>query len=79
MGAALTYRQMYADDVVLRVATVTKLTRNLCLAGVIPLLAWMHLRASRGTGARHVTTNWTTLGAVVCARLRRDGNGPDDR
>ena len=32
VGAALTYRQMYADDVVLRVATVTKLTRNLFLA-----------------------------------------------
>lgn len=61
VGAALTYRQMYADDVVLRVATVTKLTRNLCLAGVIPLLTWMHLRASRGANAAQVTTKWTTL------------------
>ena len=80
VGAALTYRQMYADDVVLRVATVTKLTRNLCLAGVIPLLAWMHLRASRGTGARHVTTNWTTLvplfvlGFVGMAMVRTIGD-----
>ena len=47
VGAALTYRQMYADDVVLRVATVTKLTRNLFLAGVIPLLTWMHLRSTQ--------------------------------
>jgi uncharacterized integral membrane protein (TIGR00698 family) len=47
VGASLTYRQMYADDVVLRVATVTKLTRNLCLAAVIPLLTWMHFRQSR--------------------------------
>lgn len=46
VGAALTYRQMYADDVVLRVATVTKLTRNLFLAGVIPFLTWMHLKSS---------------------------------
>jgi uncharacterized integral membrane protein (TIGR00698 family) len=61
VGAALTYRQMYADDVVLRVATVTKLTRNLCLAGVIPLLAWMHVRATRGAGGHQVTTKWTTL------------------
>jgi uncharacterized membrane protein YadS len=38
MGAALTYKQVYGDDVVLRVATVTKLTRNLFLAVVIPLL-----------------------------------------
>lgn len=47
VGAALTYRQMYGDDVVLRVATVAKLTRNLCLALVIPCLTWLHLRAAR--------------------------------
>ncbi|MCA1583625.1 MAG: putative sulfate exporter family transporter [Acidobacteria bacterium] len=51
MGAALTYRQMYADDVVLRVATVTKLTRNLFLAAVIPLLTWMHLRSTITPGS----------------------------
>jgi uncharacterized membrane protein YadS len=37
---------MYGDDIVLRVATVTKLTRNLFLAAVIPLLTWMHFRHS---------------------------------
>jgi hypothetical protein len=47
VGAALTYKQVYSDDIVLRVATVTKLTRNIFLAGVIPLLTWMHSRASR--------------------------------
>jgi uncharacterized integral membrane protein (TIGR00698 family) len=61
VGAALTYRQMYADDVVLRVATVTKLTRNLCLAGVIPVLTWMHLRQTRAEGARRTTIGWKTL------------------
>jgi uncharacterized integral membrane protein (TIGR00698 family) len=61
VGAALTYRQMYADDVVLRVATVTKLTRNLFLAGVIPLLTWMHLRATHATAADRRTANWKTL------------------
>ena len=45
VGAALTYKQVYGDDVVLRVATVTKLTRNIFLAAVIPLLTWMHVRA----------------------------------
>ena len=50
MGAALTYRQVYGDEVVLRTATVTKLTRNLFLAAVIPLLSWWHARES-GTGA----------------------------
>jgi len=53
VGAALTYKQVYSDDIVLRVATVTKLTRNIFLAGVIPLLTWMHRRqgASGASGA----------------------------
>ena len=93
VGAALTYRQMYADDVVLRVATVTKLTRNLCLAGVIPLLAWMHLRASRGTGApssdhqvddaRAIVRPWVSLAMAMVrtigdATLRSIGRGLRD-
>lgn len=60
VGAALTYRQIYADDAVLRVATVTKLTRNLFLAGVIPLLTWMHARERRG-GGPSAATNWRAL------------------
>jgi uncharacterized integral membrane protein (TIGR00698 family) len=48
VGAALTYKQVYGDDVVLRVATVTKLTRNIFLAAVIPILTWMHMRAHSG-------------------------------
>ncbi len=49
VGAALTYKQVYGDDVVLRVATVTKLTRNIFLAAVIPILTWMHIK-NRGIG-----------------------------
>jgi uncharacterized integral membrane protein (TIGR00698 family) len=80
VGAALTYRQMYTDDVVLRVATVTKLTRNLCLAGVIPLLTWMHLRSSRDASAIQASTKWTTLvpmfvlGFVGMALVRTAGD-----
>ncbi len=80
VGAALTYRQMYADDVVLRVATVTKLTRNLCLAGVIPLLTWMHLRASHTTQSGRLPTSWRTLvplfvvGFVAMALVRTIGD-----
>ena len=83
VGAALTYRQMYGDDVVLRVATVTKLTRNLFLAGVIPLLAWMHLRASNGSngsGPSRVPTSWRALipmfvlGFVAMALVRTLGD-----
>ena len=57
VGAALTYKQVYADDVVLRVATVTKLTRNIFLAAVIPLLTWMHVRSTHGhvTGAKKMS------------------------
>jgi uncharacterized integral membrane protein (TIGR00698 family) len=77
VGAALTYRQIYADDAVLRVATVTKLTRNLFLAGVIPVLTWTHARrssASGGTAPRRTT--WRTLipsfvlGFVAMAAIR---------
>lgn len=50
VGAALTYKQVYGDDVVLRVATVTKLTRNIFLAAVIPLLTWMHLKSQSANG-----------------------------
>jgi uncharacterized integral membrane protein (TIGR00698 family) len=81
VGASLTYRQMYADDVVLRVATVTKLTRNLCLAGVIPLLTWMHLRHVRSTaGKGRKATTWKTLvpafviGFVAMAVVRTVGD-----
>lgn len=57
VGAALTYKQVYEDDIVLRVATVTKLTRNIFLAAVIPILTWMHIRstASNASGASGAT------------------------
>jgi uncharacterized integral membrane protein (TIGR00698 family) len=81
VGASLTYRQMYSDDVVLRVATVTKLTRNLCLAGVIPLLTWMHLRgSSSASGSRASSISWKTLvplfvvGFVAMAVVRTIGD-----
>jgi len=51
VGAALTYKQVFNDDVVLRVATVTKLTRNIFLAAVIPILTWMHMRAQSNIGS----------------------------
>jgi uncharacterized integral membrane protein (TIGR00698 family) len=81
VGASLTYRQMFADDVVLRVATVTKLTRNLCLAAVVPLLTWLHLRAADAqTATRRSTPGWRTLvpsfvvGFVAMAIVRTIGD-----
>lgn len=35
MGAAITYSEIYNDDVALKVAALTKLTRNLFLAGCV--------------------------------------------
>lgn len=82
VGAALTYRQVYGDDVVLRVATVTKLTRNLFLAAVIPVLTWWHLRGTRRTAAGDATpaASWTrfvpgfVLGFVAMALVRSTGD-----
>lgn len=55
MGAALSYKQLFHDEVAFKVATVTKLTRNVFLVAVVPLLAWLHARrqgtARRGTNA----------------------------
>ena len=42
MGAALTYNEVFHDEIVLKTAAVTKLTRNLFLAGVIPVLVVMN-------------------------------------
>uniref|UniRef100_A0A7S3LKK9 Uncharacterized protein n=1 Tax=Aplanochytrium stocchinoi TaxID=215587 RepID=A0A7S3LKK9_9STRA len=41
IGSALTYATVYGDEEVLKVAAITKLSRNLFLAGVIPGLAYM--------------------------------------
>lgn len=80
VGAALTYKQVYEDDVVLRVATVTKLTRNIFLAAVIPLLTWMHIRDSHAAGGVKKTIKWTALipgfviGFVAMAVVRSTGD-----
>lgn len=79
VGAALTYKQVYGDDVVLRVATVTKLTRNIFLAAVIPILTWMHIRSNKlgsgGIGA--VSTSLVpgfVVGFIAMAVLRSIGD-----
>jgi uncharacterized membrane protein YadS len=40
----MTYKEVYGDEVALKVAAVTKLTRNLFLAGVIPGLTYLHVK-----------------------------------
>ena len=67
MGAALTYKQVYNDQVVLNVATVTKLTRNIFLVVVIPILTWMHRRtqAKIGSGSYSVLFSSLVPGFVI--------------
>jgi len=80
MGAALTYKQVYGDDVVLTVATVTKLTRNIFLAVVIPVLTWMHMRAhatfvgSGGIGAVMSFVPGFVVGFIGMAMVRSIGD-----
>jgi uncharacterized integral membrane protein (TIGR00698 family) len=79
VGAALTYKQIYGDDVVLRVATVTKLTRNIFLAAVIPILTWRHV-TTQSSGHRAGPTSWHTFvpsfvfGFVAMAVIRSIGD-----
>ncbi len=61
VGAALTYKQVYGDDVVLRVATVTKLTRNIFLAVVIPVLTWLHLKSTQSATGIVRKISWRAL------------------
>ncbi len=50
VGAALAYKEMFHDDVAFQAATVTKLTRNLFLAIVVPLMAFYYVRQQRASG-----------------------------
>lgn len=48
MAAALTYKEVFDDELAMKTAAITKLTRNLFLAAVIPALAWHSLRNGYG-------------------------------
>jgi len=50
MGAALSYKDLFNDDVAFKTATITKLTRNVFLVAVIPALGWFHARRQGGAG-----------------------------
>lgn len=75
MGAAMSYVQVYGEEVALQTAAVTKLTRNLFLAAVIPGLAWYSNRTSGNAGGKN-TASWKTLfptfilGFILMALLR---------
>ncbi|GMU51685.1 MAG: hypothetical protein AMXMBFR33_08310 [Candidatus Xenobia bacterium] len=77
IGSALTYKEVYGADQALKVATVTKLTRNLFLALVVPFLAWMHARRQQRPGQRidfKKLLPTFVLGFVAMALLRTVGD-----
>jgi uncharacterized integral membrane protein (TIGR00698 family) len=78
VGAALTYKEVFGDDVALKAATVTKLTRNLFLAVVVPLLAFLYLRRQGGAGASAVSVRGLfpifVLGFIAMAVVRSLGD-----
>ena len=59
VGAALAYREVFHDDAAFQAATATKLTRNLFLAVVVPLLAYRYSRSQAQHHARkqHAATH----------------------
>ncbi|CUU34576.1 MAG: putative sulfate exporter family transporter [Armatimonadetes bacterium] len=81
VGAALTYKEVFNDETVLKAATVTKLTRNLFLAVVVPLLSYLYLkRQARQEGESSPKINITkllpafVLGFILMAVLRSIGD-----
>lgn len=77
VGAALTYKEVFNDEVVLKAATVTKLTRNLFLAVVVPLLSFLYLRQGSGGGMKVEVTKLLpafVLGFIGMAIVRSIGD-----
>ncbi len=78
-GAGLMYRQQYHAPVALDTAAVVKLVRNVCMAGVIPLMALLYRRndgeSGRGTRPRwHQVVPPFVLGFVALAAVRSLGD-----
>jgi uncharacterized integral membrane protein (TIGR00698 family) len=77
MGAALSYRELFADEVAFKVATVTKLTRNVFIAAVVPILGILYARSaadgSRRPGIRELLPLFV-LGFVAMAVVRTAGD-----
>jgi uncharacterized integral membrane protein (TIGR00698 family) len=78
VGAAMAYKEVFQDERVLQAATVTKLTRNLFLAVVVPLLALHHFRQTSHGARKKVDVRQLlplfVLGFVLMAVLRSIGD-----
>ncbi|MCS7165515.1 MAG: putative sulfate exporter family transporter [Candidatus Calescibacterium sp.] len=78
VGAALTYKEVFSDDEVFKTATVTKLTRNLFLILVVPLLAFFYIanQGNQEKGKINIISLIPTfiLGFIGMAILRSIGD-----
>lgn len=79
-GAALMYAQMYGADKVVDVATVTKLTRNLFIIAVIPVVSYLFYKQKRAETDEKAIPKWYQLvplfvvGFLFMALLRSIGD-----
>jgi len=81
-GAALIYGQMYDMEKVVDVATVTKLTRNLFIIAVIPLVSYLFFKSAgeKDVGGENKLPKWYKLiplfviGFLVLAFVRTIGD-----
>ena len=79
MGAAMSYREVWGDARAFEVATVTKLTRNLFIVIVVPLLGWIWSRRSEQSettkkkGSLKALVPGFVLGFVAMALVRSLG------
>ena len=77
MGAAATYKDLYNDETGFATATITKMTRNLFLAVVIPYFAWrtrVDRRQSEVEGARPPLIPAFLVGFLLMSCLRSLGD-----
>ena len=65
LGAAKTYSELFSDEAVLKAAAITKLSRNLSLAFVIPGLTYMHVLEKRKEGVGNVESETTMSGLAT--------------
>jgi len=78
VGAAMTYRDAFEDEVAFKAATVTKLTRNLALALAIPYLA-MSFRETKGVmGKQPPLIPGFLIAFVSMAALRSIGDSMEN-
>lgn len=78
VGAAMTYRDAFEDEVAFKAATVTKLTRNLALALAIPYLA-MSFRETKGVmGKQPALVPGFLIAFISMAALRSLGDSMEN-